>query len=792
MHSTPPPLDRLLRVRGTVQGVGFRPFVLRLATELGVRGWVRNDSEGVLVRAVGTTCQLDMLAAQVVRRAPPAARVSGVEWLDATPAGPPATGGFCIIESRAAQGEIATGAPVDLAPCVDCRRELDDPADRRHGYPFINCTQCGPRYTIIERLPYDRPQTTMAVFAMCPVCQQEYGDPANRRFHAEPNACPVCGPQLKLTDPAGRTLADGPAALELAVAALCDGGIVAVKGVGGFHLMADATHEAAVAGLRQRKQREEKPFAVMFRDLTMLRRWAVVSADAANLLESPQGPLVLVAKHPQPALAASVAPNNPWLGALLPSTPLHLLLLAGADRPLVATSANLADEPLCTDDAEARQRLAGIADVFLGHNREIARPVDDSIVRFTAGGAPIMLRRARGYAPAPLELPAALPLPVICVGAQMKNTVAVAAGRRLVLSPHLGDLGGAATHRVFTRTLDTLSTLLAARPGAVVCDKHPDYQSSRFALHCGLPRIAVQHHLAHVLAVLLEHDRAPDGVLGVAWDGTGYGEDGTVWGGEFILLQGGRASRFARLRPFRLPGGEAAVRDARRVAVALAAQCEGPGAGKVAARFGFSAREADTLQAMLSQGLNAPVCTSVGRLFDGFGALLGLGARNSFEGQLPLAVEAVATGAPLQGAALPMRVAPAPHGATWEIDWRPALAPLLAKPPPRVDQVAAAFHRGLVEALVAVCRLAGVPTVVLSGGCFQNALLHHFAAGKLAAAGFTVLAPRELPPNDGAIAAGQALGALWNLTTVAAPANPAVAPPNSNTNQPCASPFPEK
>ncbi len=455
MKSEPPSLDRMLRVRGTVQGVGFRPFVLRLATEIGVRGWVRNDAEGVLVRAVGEAPRLEELAAQLVRQAPPASRVSGVEWLDLVPAGPSVNGGFSIIESTTASGKIETDAPVDLGPCADCRRELNDPANRRFAYPFINCTQCGPRYTIIERLPYDRPQTTMAHFKMCPACQREYEDPNDRRFHAEPNACPVCGPQMRLTSANGHTLADGSAALEQAVDSLCAGGIVAVKGVGGFHLMCDAGSEASVAELRRRKHREEKPFAVMFRDLTMLRKSAELSQDAERLLESVQCPIVLVPKSPTAALAAGVSPDNPWLGALLPSSPLHLLLLDRVDRPLVATSANLSDEPLCIDGEEARQRLAGIADLFLGHNREIARPVDDSIVRFTPGGAAILLRRARGHAPASLKLPAGLPQPLVCVGGQMKNTVAVASGRRLVLSPHIGDLGGAATHRLFSRSIDT-------------------------------------------------------------------------------------------------------------------------------------------------------------------------------------------------------------------------------------------------------------------------------------------------------------------------------------------------
>lgn len=790
MSSPPPSLDRMLRVRGTVQGVGFRPFVLRLATEFGVSGWVRNDADGVLVRVVGSAAQIESFAAAVVSLAPHASRVTDVEWLDASLVEPGVSGGFCIIESKSSPSEIETDAPVDLAPCADCRRELLDPANRRHRYPFINCTQCGPRYTIIERLPYDRPQTTMAVFAMCPECQHEYADPRDRRFHAEPNACPACGPQLELSNGSGQVLARGATALAQVIASLCDGHVVAVKGVGGFHLMTDATNEVAVAELRRRKHREEKPFAVMFRDLAMLWHWAEVSPAAESLLTSPQSPIVLVPKLAAPhPLAGSVAPNNPWLGALLPSSPLHLLLLAEVDRPLVATSANRSDEPLCIDDDDARQRLSGIADCFLGHDRVIARPVDDSIIRFTASGAAIVLRRARGYAPGSLNLPGALPQPMICVGAQMKNTVAVASGRRVVLSPHIGDLGGSATHRVFARSIDTLSSLLATKAAAVVCDKHPDYNSTRFAEDSGLPGIAVQHHLAHLLAVLLEHDHPADGVLGVVWDGTGYGEDGTIWGGEFILLDGGRASRFARLRPFCLPGGDAAVRDARRVAVALAEHADSPMHADVAARFGFTSHETSTLQVMLRDGLNSPVCSSVGRLFDGVAALLGLGERNAFEGQLPLAVETAALGATPDGESLRFPVRPATNGASWEIDWRPAITPLLAKPPHNVGRHAAAFHRGLVDAIMETCQLAGVKTVALSGGCFQNAILRDFAESKLSNAGFIVLAARELPANDGAIAAGQALGALWNLTTVDLPMFSHL---TTNNKIQCASQSPEK
>jgi len=769
MNPATPQRDRLLRVRGTVQGVGFRPFVLRLAHELGVRGWVRNDAQGVLVRAVGDDRQLAQFAAQVVSRAPAAAHVAGTEWLEEAPPPEGVNGGFAILASPVTGAAVETDAPVDLAPCPDCRRELTDPADRRHGYPFINCTQCGPRYSIIERLPYDRPRTTMRAFTLCPACRHEYEDTTDRRFHAEPNACPVCGPHLQLTDPAGTVIAARAAALAATVTALAAGRIVAVKGVGGFHLMTDATSDDAVAELRRRKHREEKPFAVLFRDLATLRAWAEVNADAEALLTSPRSPIVLVPKRPDRALAAGIAPGNPWIGALLPAAPLHLLLTAAHPGPLVATSANLSDEPLCTDDAEARERLAGIADLFLGHDRAIARPVDDSVVRFTSQGASILLRRARGYAPTPLRLPARLPAPIVCVGAHMKNTVAVAAGERLVVSPHIGDLGGATTQDVFRRTIDTLASLLAVRPTGVVCDQHPDYASTRHAQACGLPVTAVQHHLAHILAVLLEHGHSAHRVLGVSWDGTGYGPDNTIWGGEFILLDQGRARRFARLRPFRLPGGEAAVRDARRVALALVAEFNRNAAERLAVTLGLTPSATTTLLAMREQGLNAPVTTSAGRLFDGVGALLGLGRSNAFEGQLPLAVEIAATAATTAGTNLPFAVVPDGRGADWMIDWQPALERLVTANPAEAPALAAAFHRGLVDALVEVCCHAGVKSVALGGGCFQNALLRGLADERLATAGFNVLAPVQLPPNDGAIAAGQALGALWNLTDVEMP-----------------------
>ena len=762
-------VDVLLRVRGTVQGVGFRPFVRRAAAGLRLRGWVRNDPHGVLIRAAGAPPAIAALVRAIRTEAPPAARVESVEPAEADPAAPPAAAEFAIAPSAGNGLAATTALPTDLALCRECRRELGDPQDRRYRYPFINCTQCGPRYSILERLPYDRPHTTMRAFRMCPRCQAEYDNPDDRRFHAQPNACPACGPAAVLTLGTGEQIR-GEEAIGRAAGLLAAGGVLAVKGIGGYHLMVDAGDETAVAALRRRKQRDEKPFAVMFPDLAAVRAAAIVPARAEGLLTSPAAPIVLLLRRPEADLAPAIAPGNPWVGALLPYAPLQVLLLGAFGRPAVATSANLAEEPLCFSEHEAHRRLAGIADAFLEHNRPIAHPVDDSVVRLAASG-PVRLRRARGQAPSPLKLPGELSGSWLCTGAQMKNTVAVAAGDRVVLSPHLGDLGGTATRAVFRRTVDMLAELHGADFTAVACDRHPDYASTRYAEELGLPRVAVQHHLAHVLACLLEHRQAADDVLGVAWDGTGYGEDGTIWGGEFILLSRNSASRFARLRPFRLPGGEAAIRDGRRTALALAHAAGGADFDELAERLGLGPA-APTLRQMLAHGLNSPLTTSAGRLFDAVGALIGLDGLNRFEGQTPLAVEACAARSHSRRTLpLPLRPVPAGGGAAWELDWQPLLEEI-QRGHGRGDaaaDLAAGFHRALAAGIATAARQAGAGTVALSGGCFQNACLLDLTESALRAGGFKVLTHRELPPNDGNIAAGQALAALWNLTSVQLP-----------------------
>lgn len=763
-------VDVILRVRGIVQGVGFRPFVHRTASQLGLCGWVRNDPQGVLIRASGSEANVQALTRALHESAPPAAQVVSVTQEPDDLRHAAAGLDFSIVASEPG-GPVEAAVPPDLALCSDCRAELLNPTNRRHRYPFINCTQCGPRYSIIERLPYDRPHTTMQAFRMCPTCQAEYDNPADRRFHAQPNACLDCGPRVTLTTAECNHLAEDDHAIARAADRLRRGEIVAVKGIGGYHLLVDATQDGAVAELRRRKHRDEKPFAVMVLDIAAAERIAHVSASAARALESAAAPIVLLPRREDAGLAANVAPGNPWVGTLLAYTPIHRLLLERIGRPVVATSANFAEEPLCTDPAEAHRRLHGIADAFLDHNRPIAHPVDDSVIRLSASG-PILLRRARGFAPAPLTLPGRLEGNWLCVGAQMKNTIAVASGDRLVLSPHLGDLGGTATLEVFRRTADLLGTLHDAPFTGVVCDKHPDYGSTRHASTLGLPVVAVQHHLAHVLACLLEHHHPADGVLGVAWDGTGYGEDGTIWGGEFLLLQRNTAQRFARLRPFRLAGGEAAVRDPRRVTLALLSGASDPRYMAVAHELGLSTDDALVLRIMLSRGLNSPITSSMGRLFDAVGALLHLGHHNRFEGQTPLAVEAAAgSGHTATDLPLTVRALPANTGARFELDWHPLLDAILAA---RVRgtttaAIATGFHAALARSIVEVAQRSGVRTVALSGGCFQNSLLLDLTVNRLHAAGFTVLTHRALPPNDGNISAGQALGALWGLTSVDVP-----------------------
>ncbi|MBO0711306.1 MAG: carbamoyltransferase HypF, partial [Acetobacteraceae bacterium] len=596
-----------ITVRGTVQGVGFRPFVYRCAVSLGLAGWVENSDEGVTIEAEGEPARLAALVRALSETPPPNATVGAIETRDIKPSG---GRGFTIRGSRATGTRMAAILP-DLATCGDCLREMFDPADRRYRYPFTNCTQCGPRYSIIEDIPYDRVRTSMRHFAMCAACQAEYDNPSDRRFHAEPNACPACGPHLVLWDAAGGTLARDDTALVTAATRIHDGAIVAVKGIGGFHLLVDARNEAAVSRLRRRKRREEKPFAVMFPSLAAIRAGCRVSPEEAALLDGRSRPIVLL-RRAGDGVATSVAPGNPRLGAFLPYSPLHHLLLNELGFPVVATSGNLSDEPIVTDESEVLGRLSGIVDLYLVHDRPIVRAVDDSVARVVCGEAQI-LRRARGYAPAPIAV-AGIPGGSLAVGGHLKTTVALSRPGEVVLGQHIGDLETPAARAAHDRAVADAIRLYAVEPRLVARDLHPDYASGRVAEASGLPVVAVQHHLAHVASCLAEHGIAPP-VLGVAWDGSGYGPDGTVWGGEFLLVTRDGWRRVAHLRRFRLPGGEAAVREPRRAAIGLLYEAFGDDAlamtdlPPVAA---FPAGELRVLTTVLARGVNAPWCSSAG------------------------------------------------------------------------------------------------------------------------------------------------------------------------------------
>ena len=763
---------RAIRVRGIVQGVGFRPFVYRLAQELRLAGWVLNDTQGVAIEVQGPVQALQRFEQRLKSDAPPRSRVDALESR-ATPARDADTT-FQILPSRS--GAVKTSVPPDTATCGDCLGELFDPADRRHRYAFINCTQCGPRYTLTRALPYDRAMTSMAPFPLCPACQREYTDPLDRRFHAEPNACPVCGPALRLVDAQGRTIPGDPIAAALAL--LRDGRIVAVKGLGGFHLACDARHAAAVAGLRQRKQREEKPFAVMAANLPSALHWVHAGAGEQALLQAAERPIVLLPRRDdRPDALAGIAPGLRVLGMMLPSTPIQFLLFhEAAGRPagrrwlqqaqdllLVMTSANPGGEPLVIGNQEALARLDGIADAVLLHDRDIVARCDDSVLRVLPSAAPQFVRRARGYTPCPIKLPRAGP-PVLATGAWLKNTVCLTRGDEAFLSPHVGDLDNAATCQALVEMVEHLCAVLDVRPQAVAHDLHPDFFSTRFALefaaHRALPVHAVQHHHAHIAAVAAEHGvRGP--LLGLALDGIGLGTDGGAWGGELLRVDGAAFDRLGHLAPIALPGGDVAAREPWRMAAA-ALQRIGRGA-QIEARFGHRLGAGAVAQ-MLARGLRCPPSSSMGRWFDAAAGLLGVRDVAAYEGQAAMLLEALA------GPAAPL--VPAAELAalvTCTADGQLDPGPLIARLADESDAAhgAALFHQALADGLArwvqAASAASGLRTVAFGGGCFLNALLTALLGQRLRDAGLRVLEARQAPPNDGGIALGQAWVALCKI-----------------------------
>ncbi|MDR3458879.1 MAG: carbamoyltransferase HypF [Verrucomicrobiae bacterium] len=771
-----------LAVHGAVQGVGFRPFVHRLAGELGLPGWVQNSPQGVVIEVEGGRDRLEQFRLRLETEKPPRSFIQSLEasWLDAT-----GQVKFEIRPSATGGSRTALVLP-DIATCPDCLREIFDPHNRRHGYPFTNCTNCGPRFSIIEALPYDRASTTMKTFAMCSACRAEYDDPRDRRFHAQPNACPVCGPRLELWNADGQPLAGKHDALLRAAQAIRDGEIVAVKGIGGFHLLVDARNDAAVRRLRERKQREEKPLALMFPSLEGLGAVCEVSPLEAHRLRSPEAPIVLLRRHKAGAadcqcqsvdsadeldqsatfcdcrgIALSVAPGNPNLGVMLPANPLHHLLMAELSFPVVATSGNLSDEPVCTDEFEAFERLGSIADLFLIHNRPILRQVDDSIVRVMLGRE-MILRRARGYAPLPVLLKPSgggHP-PMLAVGAHLKNSVALAVNDQVFLSQHIGDLKTEPASNAFHRVIADFEILFATKPEVIAADLHPDYLSTRFAQASGRPVVGVQHHIAHVLSCMAENEIEPP-VLGIAWDGTGYGPDGTVWGGEFLLVTAEKVERVAHLRPFRLPGGDKAVKEPRRVALGLLYELYGEAAFEMDHLPPLRAMpgvERITFKGMLQRQFNSPATSSAGRLFDAVASLIDLRQQVRFEGQAAMELEFALAGNETDEH---YDLLPVAGGKSLMLDWAPMFGAILSdvQRGESAGLISAKFHNALVEAMVAVAKKTGVPRVALSGGCFQNRYLTERAVTRLRAEQFQPYWHQRVPANDGGIALGQIMAA---------------------------------
>jgi hydrogenase maturation protein HypF len=738
-----------LAIRGAVQGVGFRPFIYRLATELGLMGWVNNSSQGVFVEVEGGQACVEEFVTRIEAEKPPRSFVQSLEtsWLDAA-----GYAGFEIRPSSSSGAKTALILP-DIATCCDCLREILDPRDRRYRYPFTNCTNCGPRFSIIEALPYDRPNTSMKSFVMCEQCRAEYENPRDRRFHAQPNACPVCGPHVELWDALGAHLSTHDAAIAEAVQAIRAGGIVAVKGIGGFHLIVDAGCEEAVVRLRGLKHREEKPLAVMFPSFGCAKQQCEVSPLEERLLRSAEAPIVLL-RRKGAKVAESVAPNNPYLGVMLPYTPLHHLLLSEFRFPVVATSGNLCDEPICTDAHEALERLGRIADLFLVHNRPIVRHVDDSIVRVVAGRE-LVLRRARGFAPLPIPLKAP-PRTTLAVGAHLKNAVALAVGPQAFISQHIGDLETVPSLAAFQRAIADFERLYEARPEIVAADAHPDYLSTKFAHECGLPLVSVQHHYAHVLSCMAENELKPP-ALGVSWDGAGFGTDGTIWGGEFLKIGSNGFERLSHLRTFRLPGGQAAMREPRRAAIGLLYEIFGSEVFEMTDLppvRAFSANELRTLRTMLAQELNTPLTSSVGRLFDAVASLIGLRQLSAFEGQAAMELEFTLEGAESEQD-YPVELA---GGMDWELAVREIVANVRACV--AGGKIAARFHNTLVEAIIEAAHFARETCVVLSGGCFQNKYLTERAACRLREEGFRPYWHQRVPPNDGGLALGQIVAAI--------------------------------
>lgn len=750
-----------LHITGLVQGVGFRPFIHNLAKQHGLSGWVKNSTDGVHAEVEGNDAAVAAFLAELPEAKPDHALIVGLAVRSLPNQG---QAGFFIHASDAAAGDVPLIA-ADIATCADCRQELFDKTDRRFRYPFTNCTRCGPRYTIIRQAPYDRVHTTMNDFAMCESCRTEYENPANRRFHAQPNACPACGPTFRLTDSHGAPCPQSAAGDVFTATRqlIADGRIVAIKGLGGFHLACDARNEAAVAELRRRKVREDKPLAVMAGSIAAVNKISLLATAEEALLSGDVRPILLLDKSPGYDLAASVAPANPRIGVMVPYTPIHELLLAPADV-WVMTSGNRSDEPIAVEAEDALQRLAGIADWFLLHNRKIQRRADDSVVRLV-WSEPYILRRSRGYAPLPLGLSEPVP-PLLACGGDLKAAFCLAQDRLAFISSHIGDLENLSTYRYFADSIGHYERLFHIRPQAVAHDLHPDYLSTRYAASLGLPAIGVQHHHAHIASVLAEQGLTGP-VLGVAFDGTGYGTDGTLWGGEFLLADCQSFTRLGHCRPLRLPGGAQAIRQPWRMALSVLFELYGDGLGELELPFIRSLPPqwpAVTTAARL--GLHSPLTSSAGRLFDAAAALLSLRSSVHYEGQAAVELELYA--GPHPGEVLPYSIS---DGLPRQLDLLPAFAAMTGRLKQGADihQLAAAFHSTLAQAAADMLRRlrqdTAVSQVALSGGVFQNLRLLEELTLLLEQDNFIVYRHRQAPPSDGGLSLGQTVIAGRQLSS---------------------------
>ncbi|NWF70540.1 MAG: carbamoyltransferase HypF [Chloroflexi bacterium] len=763
-----------ITIAGAVQGVGFRPFVYRLAVDLGVQGWVSSSPQGVIIEAEASYETLRLFMMRITQERPPLSRI---QRLDSSRLEAVGYSGFEIRHDQQNKGHTSALILPDIATCPDCLREIFDPHNRRYRYAFTNCTHCGSRFSIIDRLPYDRSNTSLKNFVMCDECRAEYDNPRDRRFHAQPNACPRCGPQLSLWNAQGKVLETCDEALRAAEAALKRGKIVALKALGGFYLVVDARDSDAVLRLRVLKGRETKPFPVMLPSLAMAKHLCQVSDQEARLLSAPEAPIVILRRLDEDVtdtaprahdeenfcdVAAEVAPENPYLGVMLPYSPLYHLLMNDLGFPLVMTSGNRAGEPVCSDESAALARLGGIADVFLINNRPIARQVDDSVVRIMAGRE-VMLRRARGYAPFPIELAKTAPC-LLAAGAHLRNTVAVTEGRHVFLSQHIGDMETPQGYEAFQNVIDDFLRLYDLKPQVVICDMPSDKHSRRFAAAAHLPVTHVQHHYAHILACMAEHGMVAP-ALGVAWDGGAYGLDQTLWGGEFLLINDTSFTRVAQLHPFRLPGGPKAVAEPRRSAIGLLHEVYGSSIpDHLPPIASFSAPEIQLLYTMLRENITSPTTTSAGRLFDAVAALLGVRYVNRFEGQaaqmLEFMAESINTDECYSFEVTDITSETPTLGRI--MNWKPMIRDIVddMRGGISLNHIAAKFHNTLANMIVALAYNFGEKQVVLSGGCFQNKLLLERAVQRLRDAGFRPYWSKRIPPNDGGIALGQIMAAL--------------------------------